>query len=86
MDLVAGRKELLKYALDKVEKYKMPFHMRVAHTFTWNPDAQKLLNLMQKYFPVRNMIDTDMLEEMKKFMGIKSETEPVKSRFIFEER
>lgn len=85
MHLVDNRKELLKYPLEGEEEYKLPFHFRLAHTFTWNPDAQKLLELLQKYLPMKNFVDTEMLDEMKFFFGVKKRIEVEKCGYIFEE-
>ena len=83
MDLIDGRKELINYPINQDEEYKLPFHFRVAHTFTWNPDAQKLLDLFQKYPPFKNCIDNEMLDEMKIFMGVKKRIEA--KNYLFQE-
>ena len=85
MNLIDGREELLKYPVNQVEEYKLPFHFRLAHTFTWNPDAQKLLDLLQKHLPVKDFVDDEMLDEMKVFFGVKTRIAPKRCGYTFEE-
>lgn len=62
VDVAAGQHYLIEYPVHLIEKYKLAFHQRLVHTFRWNPDAERLLNLFQKYFPV---VDFQLLEQLK---------------------